>query len=269
MKRIWIAGLTLLLGLSNACWAQERVRVSGTGSGTGTLQRLAEAFTKEQPGVQVEVQQAIGSSGGIAALLDGRLELALSNRPPNEKELARGPLRVKQYAVTPFVMVVGPGVKLRSLSGAELAALYAPGAAQYPDGQRARAILRLSDAIDTALIKSIGPEVAAAVDGASQRPGMLDAATDSAAADLIERTPGSFGASTLALILSEGRRLTPLTINGVEPNVVNLEAGRYLLSKKLFHISAAQPSAGTQKLIDFIASPSGQRLLAANGHSTK
>jgi phosphate transport system substrate-binding protein len=269
--RPWMAMLMALSGLLlvTAGQAQELLRVSGTGSGTGAMQLLARAFMEANPGVRVEVLPATGSGGGIAAVLDGKLDLALSNRPPNDKELARAALKSAQYATTPFLLAVGPTVKTRNLTSAQLAALYAEGAASYPDGQRARPVMRLSDATDTALVKGIAPEVSVAVEAANLRRGMIDAGTDSEAADLIERTPGAFGGSTLALILSEKRALAPLALNGVEPTVQNLEAGRYAFSKKLFYVVLAQAGPNTQKLAGFLKGPQAQRILQETGHSVR
>ena len=57
------------LGLALAATAGETVRISGTGSGVGGMQLLADAYMSTHPGVKVDVLPALGSGGGISALI--------------------------------------------------------------------------------------------------------------------------------------------------------------------------------------------------------
>jgi phosphate transport system substrate-binding protein len=144
--------------------------------------------------------------------------------------------------------------------------MYADPMATLQAGQRARPILRLMDATDTALIKSISPAVAEGVEEAGKRRGMLSATTDSETADLIEKTPGGFGPSTLAQILSEKRPIVALTIDGVAPTVETLARGSYKLEKRLFVISRKDANAATQAFLAYLQSEPAKQLLAAHGH---
>lgn len=254
------------MGLALAASAAEMVRVSGTGSGTGGMKLLANAFMAVNPDVKVDVLTAAGSSGGISALVAGALEVAVSNRPPNDKESAQAALTTIEYARTAFVLAVHRDLGVTALSAAELAALYADGPAKFPNGARARPVLRLSDATDTKLVKSFAPEVAIAVDLAAARRGMLNANTDSEAADMFEKVPGAFGGTTLAQIASERRPLVPLTIGGKVPSNANLAAGLYPQFKHLYLIASANPAPATRRFMAFVGSPAAQALLGANGH---
>lgn len=247
--------------------AQEPLRITGTGSGTGGLQIVMQAFVRANPGVQGEVLPAIGSSGGIRAVIDGKIEVAVTNRAANDKELALAALQSIAYARTPFVVAVHKELGVVKLTHEQLAGLYGEGAVTYPNGRRARPILRLADATDTNIMKSISPAVARSIDAASGRRGLLDAATDSEAADLIERTPGAFGPSTLALIESEKRPLLAVAIDGVMPTTANLANGTWTLMKPLYLVTGAQPGAATQRFVAFVRSAEGRRMLAAVGHA--
>ena len=103
--------------------AQARLRITGTGSGTGGMQLLVQAFVRANPGVQAEVLPALGSSGGIRALIDGKIEVAVSNRAPNDKERAMAPLQTFTYARTPLVIAVHKDLGVTSLTSDQLAAL--------------------------------------------------------------------------------------------------------------------------------------------------
>ena len=270
-RRAFAAGLALatLTVCSTAALAQERLRISGTGSATGGMRLLAQAFVRANHGVQIEVLPALGSSGGIRALIDGKIDVAVSNREPNDKERGQTPLRYFTYARTPLVIAVHKDLGVTSLTSDQLAALYGEGAPSFPNGRRARPVLRISDATDTSIVKSISPAVAAAVDAAAGRRGMLDAATDSDTADLLERTPGAFGPSTLAAIESEGRPLVGLAIDGVAPSLANLDNGTWKQHKPLIMVLPENPGSLVQQFVAFVQSADGRRILAAAGHSQR
>ncbi len=265
--RLALAGLFVASGMAaRAAPADEFVRISGTGSGTGGMQLLADAYMKANPGAHVEVVKAMGSSGGINAVIDGRLELAVSNRAPNAAETARAALTIAEYARTPFIVAVHRDLGITALSSAQLAALYAEGPATFPNGKRARPVLRLSDATDTQLLQSFSPEVARAVDAVSTRRGMLNANTDTEAADLVEKTAGAFAVSTLALVESEKRPLVGVAIDGKVPSVANLANGSYPYYKALFLITGPAATPATQAFAAYVRSAAGRELLTAAGH---
>jgi phosphate transport system substrate-binding protein len=255
-----------LVFLQLSAGAQTVVRVNGTGSGNGGMRLLAQAFMQANPGTQVEVQPALGSTGGINALMAGQVELAISNRKPKEGELARRALVSVEYARTPFVVAVSRDLGITSLTSSQLAGLFGEGAVTFANGKRARPVLRLSDAGDTELLKSFSPDVASAVDAAAKRRGMLSADTDSEAADLIEHTAGAFGVSTLALIESEKRSLLALAIDAKVPSVDNLASGAYPYHKSLFLIVDPDAGPNTKRFAAFVQSPAGRALLRAHGH---
>ena len=266
--RLSLAGLLACLLMEGAV-AQSVVRINGTGSGTGGMRRLAQAFMQAHPNVKVEVQPALGSSGGISALIAGQIELAVSNRKPKDGELAQLPMQSTEYARTPVVIAVSRDLGVTALTSTQLAALFAEGAATYPNGKRARPVLRLSDATDTELVKSFSPEVATAVDAASKRRGMLSASTDSDAADLVEHTAGAFALSTLALIDSENRPLTALAVDGRVPSVASLLDGSYPYYKSLWMIVGTNAGAQTKLFAGFVQSGPGQAVLRAYGHAPR
>ncbi len=164
------------------------------------------------------------------------------------------------------MIAVHKSLGVSALTSAQLAALYGEGAPTFANGRRARAVLRLSDATDTAIVKSFSPAVAAAIDAAAGRRGVLEGTTDSDTADLLERTPGAFGPSTLALIESENRPLVSLTIDGVTPTLANLANGSYKPQKPLVMVVAEKPSPTVQQFVAFVQSAQGRRIMAAAGH---
>lgn len=248
--------------------AAEELRIGGTGTALGTMRLLGEAWTRQQAITKVTVLRSLGSGGGIKAVLAGQVDLAVSSRPLRESEIAQGARQI-EYGRTPFVFVVQRGNKVEGLSTRELADIYAGRTEQWADGTRIRLVLRPVGDTDSETIKAISPEVRAAKESAEQRKGMSFAVTDQEAADNLEKIPGAFGPSTLALILSEQRSLKPLRFNGVAPTPGNIENGSYPLTRTVYFIVGPKSPPAAQRFVDYVQSPPGREILRRHGHAVK
>lgn len=267
LRRIGSACAALLgLAALRPAGARDALRVGGTGSGVGGMRLVAAAFLRQAGAAPVDVLPAFGSAGGIGALVDGRLDIAVTNRPPNAAESARARFKVQEYARTPFVVAVHRDTGVEALTSAQFAALYAQGAAAYPNGQRARPVLRLPEEIDSRLVVALVPEAGPAHESAQARKGMLHAATDAEAAELVVRVPGAFAASTLAQIETARLPFVALVIDGRVPSTAALASGQYPHFKPLYIVTRADAAARTASFVDFVMSEAGQAVLAAHGH---
>ena len=254
---------TLCLGA-----AAQDLKIGGTGAGLGTMTILADAYARQHPDVKFKVLPSMGTSGAIKALRAGAIQVGLSTRPLKDSE-AQGGFVATEYGRTPFVFAVAAATKAADLSTQSLADLYAGTADKWPDGTPVRLVMRPVGDSDTALIKAMSPDIREAKDAAERRPGMLFTITDQETADSIEKVPGSLGPTTLALVLSEKRRLRVLSLDGVAPSVKALADGRYPLSKTMYLITPAAPAPAVQGFMDFVRSAAGRALLAQNGHWVK
>ena len=119
---------------------------------------------------------------------------------------------------------------------------------------------------NTRQVRQMSAALEQAVAVAEQRPGMPFATNDQETADKVESIPGALGVSTPCLLLSEGRTLRALTLDGVEPTAANGAAGKYPHVKRLYLITKAEPSAQVKRFIAFVQSPAGREILSRSGH---
>jgi phosphate transport system substrate-binding protein len=243
------------------------VRINGTGAALGGLEAVAEAYAKAHPGSQVSIlRPALGGGGSVKALQAGALDLAVSARPLKEEERAQG-LVAQEYAKAPLVIAVAKGnQRIAGLTLAELADIYAGRTRTWHDGSPLRLILRQPSDADTLLLRAMSPEMDAAVAAALVRKGMVTAITDQESAELLEKTPGAIGTSSLALIVSEKRALRALPLNGVEPSLKAFADGRYPYAKTLYLVTGARLSEDARRFADFLRSPAGRAILQRNGY---
>jgi len=260
----WVMLFAALGVLRDPSAAAEVVRVGGTGSGLGTIRLLSQAFEKKHPGITVRVLPSVGSSGAIKAVSHGALEIGLVSRRLRPEEQKLG-LRIVDYATTPFVLVTGKRVNSAGLSHDELVLIYRGKTRSWPNGERIRVVLRPAADADTMVARGISSEMSAAMDSALSREGLMMALTNQEALDIIEKTPGSLGFSSLAQIRTENRSVKMLSYNGVNPSLKNLANGAYPLSLKFTLVTRPDLSSAGRHFIDFVRSRHGSMILEKTG----
>jgi phosphate transport system substrate-binding protein len=258
-----VAVLAAALFDSGGVASAETLRIGGVGAATNLLPKLFASFDGVQRS-KLDVIPSLGSSGGLRALADGALDVAVSGRPLTPEESAQG-LTPAVAVRTPFVLVTSK-LHPNGFDGSQLAAIYRSAKPTWADGTPIRIILRPKSDSDTAVLGSMFPGMAAAIEDARRRPDIPTAATDQDNADLVERVPGSLATSTLTQIEVEGRNLRFVAIDGAEPSLEHLEQGRYPFAKTLYFVLPARPTPLAEHFISFLASPTGQAVLRANGN---
>lgn len=242
--------------------------ITGTGSSIGTMERMAKAYQKRHPHATVQVLPSIGSTGGIKAVNDDKIDIGLSYRPLKPEERSAKIIE-EPYGRTAFVFGVQDSNPTRGFTLAEFEEIYAGKRSSWPDGSHIRLILRPVGDGFSAYLSGITPGLKSASEKAHAIPGVFVGNTDQEAAVQIEKTPGSLGTTSLSLIAAERRRIKALFVDGVAPSLSNVSTGRYPYAITLYLVYKRDKYAGSIKdFIEFIFSREGQRILADNGHLT-
>lgn len=246
--------------------AQQTVlRIGGTGMALGTMRQIAQAYAAAQPSVTVQVLPSLGTSGGLAAVAAGAIELALSARALTDAELTKG-LHSFAYARTPIAFVTHPAVVVSAVSLTDVARILAGQMQIWPDGTPIRLVRREPSDADWTLLRGLSPDMADAVRIALGRPGLLTVATDQENADALERLSGSFGAMSIGQLHAENRYVTPMVLDGAAPTVDALASGEYPLSRTLHIVWRGQQDPAVAGLLTYLRSAPGSELLVRLGH---
>jgi phosphate transport system substrate-binding protein len=259
------AAAALAAALAGPARADPPLRASGTGTALGAMRRIADAFAKASPGDRLEVLPSIGTNGAVRAVAHGALEVGLIGRSLEPAEKALGLVGLP-YARTPFVFVAGPRSGVSGVTEEEVVRIYRGATSAWPTGERVRVVLRPKADADTRLLRAISPALAAAVDAAFAREGMLMAATNQECDAVVAKTPGAFGPTSLSQVVAEGEPLRPLAWNGVAPTAANLGSGAYPLAKTLEIVVRASPSPGVRRFLAFLRTDEARKILVETGN---
>jgi phosphate transport system substrate-binding protein len=99
-KSFWISSILLLIFLASMACAEE-VLVKGSDTLLNLVQQLAEAYMKENPEAEISVVGG-GSGVGIAALIDGNVDIANASRGIKETEISKA----KENGINPAEIVI-------------------------------------------------------------------------------------------------------------------------------------------------------------------
>jgi phosphate transport system substrate-binding protein len=257
-----IAATTVCFGTFSPAQA-DTLRIGGTGSATVLMQRLGAAFEAKETGTTVEVIPGLGSSGGIAAVRDGVLDLAVSARHLKPAETG---LTEVAAVRTPYGLA-SSHPKPGDIARTDVAAFYAEPTATWSDGTPVRVILRPKSESDTTLLGETFPEMAAAIEQVRTRIDVPVAATDQDNLEMATSINGSLVGTSLTQMVTENYQphLRFLTIDGVEPTLENLENGTYPYFKPYQFVFTNQPTPPVQRFMEFIASSDGESILREAG----
>jgi phosphate transport system substrate-binding protein len=242
--RIVLAGILAVALFGANVASAKTLRIGGVGAAMGMLPQLFAAFERTDA-TKLEVIASLGTSGGLRALSEGALDIAVAGR-----------------ALTPDEFVTSHPAP-NGFKSSEAAGIFRAAKPTWADGSPMRIILRPKTDSDTGLLGGMFPGMAGAIEQARTRPDLSTAATDQDNAELAERVPGSLTGSTLTQIKTERRNLRFVPIDGTMPSMVNVERGIYPYSKILTFVLPAQKNADAERFIAFLRSAAGQAALLA------
>lgn len=258
-----LAAALILCSMVTHSGAETEIRIGGTGSGLGVMKNLAAEFKKSHPGITIRFMPSLGSSGGIKALLNGALDVAISGRTLKADEEKGGAVAV-EAAKTPFIFIANNSVSISDITTRELEMIYSGQLQRWPDGSRIRLILRPLGDTDSKIVKSISGKMVGALETALERQDMVVAVTDQEAVESVARIPGAIGGATLSQVISEQQPVHILSLNGVKPALNTLVSGTYPLSKPLYLVTTAHTSPAARQFIQFVRSSRGSTILLAS-----
>jgi phosphate transport system substrate-binding protein len=247
------------------------VTVKGSDTMVILGQRWAEAFMKKSPDAKVQVTGG-GSGTGIAALINGTTDIAMSSRPVKEAESQaiqrrnpKGPLEiaVARDGVTFYVNEANP---VEALSIEQLKAIYLGDLTHWKEvGGPDTPIVVYSRENSSGTYVFVKDEVLGGEDF-TERAQTLPGTAAVVNAVAKERHGIGYGGAAYAKGIKELKVKKDAQGEPIAPTAENIQSGRYPLSRNLFFYLPAPPSGTAQAFIDFALSPEGQQIVTQVGY---
>lgn len=280
-KNILIGAVLLALSVTPA-FASARTVIQNKGS--DTLVNVAQAWAEEYQKVDSELAIAVtggGSGTGIAALINGTVDIANASRQmkPKEIELARSrghdPVEhiVGYDALAVFLNKANP---IDSLSIPELAEIYGEDGktetwtdlgVEVP-GCRDQEMVLVSRQNNSGTYAYFREAVLG--ERRDYKLGTRDMHGSKDVVDLVENTPCAIGYSGLAYATDHVKLLCIATEKGADcigPSVETASDRSYPIARPLFMYTSGEPTGAIGTYMDWILSDTGQCILLAKGYA--
>lgn len=239
---------------------------AGAGSNVPIILLLAEAFGRTRPDVNIHVPASIGSTGGIRAVADRAIAVALIARPLREQERGMG-LTVVPYARTAQAIAVHPSVADEEITFDEIVQIYRGKKTRWRDGREIVVLTREPGDSMTELMERHVPGFKEAYAESWQTRRWKVLYTDQDMNRWLANTPHGIGFSDMGQITGGRLPLKVLKLNGVLPTPESVLSGRYPLVKtQAFVFRPDGLPAGARAFMDFVRSREGERILRTNGY---
>lgn len=264
--------------------AQVQARTVIQNKGSDTLVNVAQAWAEEYRNIDKEVAVAVsggGSGTGIAALINGTVDIANASRAMKKKEISRA----KKDGQNPIQHIVGydalavylhPDNPASQFSFEQLKEVYGRGgkAVKWSDlgltvpgckQDKIVVVSRQNNSGTYAYFKK-----AALGKKGKFRQGTLDMHGSKDVVDLVEKTPCAIGYSGLAYANEHVKMACISKKTGeacVNPSVATASDRSYPIARPLFMYTNGEPTGETKKYLDWILSDKGQCILLKKGYA--
>ena len=260
--------------------------------GSDTLVNVAQAWAEEYPNVNPDVTVAVsggGSGTGIAAMINGTVDIANASRQMKKKELksakdsGQNPVEhvVGYDALAVFIHENNPA---NEFSFNQLGKIFGRGgdATKWSDlgltvpgcdSDKIVVVSRQNNSGTYAYFKKAVLKSAARagiISKGSFRQGTLDMHGSKDVVDLVEKTPCAIGYSGLAYATDHLKLACISKEDGascVSPSVATASDRSYPIARPLFMYTNGEPQGAIKEHMDWILSEAGQCILVNKGYA--
>jgi phosphate transport system substrate-binding protein len=260
-----LAAAALMLGAATQPVLAEpnTVRIGGTGIALAALREVATSLTAIDPAIQVDVLPSMGTPGGIKALAEGAIDIAVVARPLKADEKAKG--IAEAVCMTTALIFASSHKGATGLTRTQLPALYADASPKWPDGTPLNVILRSRSGSENPYLAAAIPAMGPALEAAFKRPGLPVASTDQDNARLAGQISGSLAVMTLVQARGERLDLTTLPFDGVAATAEAIANKTYPFPIRICLAVANESTKATARFMAHLRAPAGKALIESLG----
>ncbi len=257
---IWRLGFFLLLVFLSMTLGCQRSRAGMTVAGSTSVEPFAELLAEEymsiHPGNRIYVQGG-GSTAGIEAAISGAANIGMSSRNLVDAEK-------KLYAVTiakdAIAVIVHPSSPIEDLSLDKIRDVFSGKIVNWKElGGPNHSIDIVTREEGSGTRESFQKFV---MDKGDISLGALVQDSNGAVRQVVSSDPNAIGYISLGLV---NDRVKALSISGIQPNLANVNDGKYTLVRPFLFVFSGAPTTEARSFLDFVLSPVAQRLLLKEG----
>jgi phosphate transport system substrate-binding protein len=236
---------------------QGNITIAGSTSVQPLSELLAEAFMAQHPKVTVNVQGG-GSSQGIKAAIDGIADIGASSRELKDEEAAQ--VKRIQIASDGIAIVVHPQNEITDLTLEQVRKIYAGEITNWKEvggSDQAIAVITREEGSGT---RGAFAKIVMGKEAKISKRAIVQPSTGGVRA-AVARNPSGIGYVSVGHL---DETVKVVAVDGVEPTAANIVSGEYKISRPFLYVTKDEPAGLVKEYIDFVLSPEGQEIVAAD-----
>ena len=249
--------LVFILLFTGACQrSRAGITVAGSTSIEPFAELLAEEYMSRNPASHIYVQGG-GSTTGIEAAMTHAANIGMSSRSLLPKEQNLSTLMIAKDAIA---IIVNPNNPIDDLSMDQVRSVFSGKVNNWKElGGPPRPIVLVNreegSGTRESFQKAVMEKEEISLDSLVQN-------TNGAIRQVVSNDPNAIGYLSLGLVNDQ---VKALKISGIEPDVANSESGKYALVRPFLFVLDGEPTVEVKAFLDFVLSPTAQKLLAKEG----
>ncbi len=270
MKKTFLT-LAAIIATGIAGFAQGKVVIKGSDTVLPLAQKEAEVYMKKSSGQSVTVIGG-GSGVGVAALIDGTTDIAMSSRSLKMDErlkLQDAGKAYKEYTIAKDALsvIVNPANKVTKLTREQIEGIYTGKITNWKDvGGDDMKIVVYSRETSSGTYEFFKEHVMNRKNYASS---VLNMPATGAIIQSVSQTKGAIGYVGLAYLTKDVKDLSVSYDKGktyVPASVANAKNKTYPIVRPLFFYVPAAKEKSAKPFVDFVLSPEGQKIVEQVGY---
>ncbi|WP_047446664.1 PstS family phosphate ABC transporter substrate-binding protein [Alistipes sp. ZOR0009] len=266
-KTIILAAAALLVWTESS---GQTIKIKGSDTTLPLTQKEAEIFMKTNKSARVSVTGG-GSGVGVAALIDGSTDIAMSSRPLKMDErmkLKAAKVTYKQVVIAndALSVIVNPTNKISKLTRQQLEDIFTGKINNWKQvGGTDLRIVAYSRESSSGTYEFFKDHVMKKKNFANN---VLSMSATGAVMQSVSQTKGAIGYVGVAYL---EKKVKPLAVSFdgktfIQPTVANATSGKYPITRPLFYFYNVKSEKVVAPFINFILSPRGQQIVKMDGY---
>lgn len=270
VRTIWVgfAMVFLILGIVPTAKAEVldifknekgTIKIAGGTAHIPVMKEVAKRIMSINPDIQISIAGG-GSGVGIKLVGEGLVDIGNSGRKPTNEEIKKYKLKMFKWAIDGVGIIVNPKNKVKALTKAQVIDIFSGKIDNWKvlgGVDKEINVYTRDKASGTRAVfwkKALGKgEITSKANFVVSNGAMKSA---------ISRNPYGIGYVSVGYI---DETVAPAAFDGVVPTLENVKQGKYPIARGLYSNTKGDPKGLIKKLIDYLLTPEGQKIVESKG----
>lgn len=235
------------------------LKIAGGTAHIPVMKEAAAMVMTKNPDIRITIAGG-GTGVGIKQVGEGLIDIGNAGRKATEEEVSTYGLQMVEWAIDGVGVVVNPQNKVAALTTAQLQEIFAGKIDNWREVGGEDREINIYDRDSASGTREVFWEKALKKGEVAQKANVV--VSNGAMKTAIAGDPYGIGYVSVGHI---DRTVAPVTLEGVAPTLETVKNGAYGVSRGLFSLTKGEAHGLAKAFLDFLLSPSGQKIAMDKG----